>query len=674
MVSMTTFFEHQHQAKRKTSRLLLLFGLTTIAILLAVHTALSLFLYPHFVNLEGAEFLSTEAAWKLFLDPELLGITSLGVILIIGGGSLLKIAQLQSGGDTVALSLGGELIPPSTPEPKLRQLVNVVEEMAIASGAPVPPVYLIPEDSINAFAAGNSIHDAVIGVNSGTLRVLTRDELQGVIAHEFSHILNGDMRLNIRLIGVLQGLLVIAIIGRMLFRISTPRRRHYSSNRRSNGGGAIILLGLALLVIGWIGVLGGRLIKAAVSRQREFLADASAVQFSRNPDGIAGALKKIGGYIFGSEMKHPKAEEASHLFFGNGLGTSWFSLFATHPPLTERIQRIDPHFQGHYEVIESDFETSVGATTGLAAVTSSFAEKDVRSQHTLSPDPTETPPQPRAVETIGTPSPQHLSYAQELLSSMPLKLKQDIHTLPGAQAAIFVLLTSADEEVALAQRQELQELQGTEFFSLYESLLEYLPPSTAQTRSLALPIVDMSLASLSIMDAPQRQQFLQITRKFALADGEISLFEFVLHKVFTHHFKMKKGWKEPKPLSESAFTRSAHELLSVAWNLSSHHKDEKSDGRPNFSKLTSAIPNLPEPIDVRGKQLVIMDGALEKLEGSSTHQREAFLHALESILLCDDKVTRTEAELFRGIAAALECPVPPILGMESSNAASSPLR
>ncbi len=247
----------------------------------------------------------------------------------------------------------GCLHPDST-DPDERRLLNVVEEMAIASGLPVPPVYLLEnEPGINAFAAGHTPGDAVIAVTSGTLRRLSRDELQGVIGHEFSHILNGDMRLNIRLMGVLFGILVIGIVGWIIFRSSfgSPTRCPDDDDDRK-GFNPIPLIGLALYVIGYVGVFFGNLIKAAVSRQREFLADASAVQFTRNPDGLAGALKKIGALAEGSQIQDPHAEEASHLFFGKAVGglDHFFGLLASHPPLVERIRRIDPSFTGDFSI------------------------------------------------------------------------------------------------------------------------------------------------------------------------------------------------------------------------------------------------------------------------------------------------------------------------------------
>ena len=275
-----------------------------------------------------------EEAQLVLWNPQLFLVATVGTLSVIALGSGFKTLELAQGGSTVATMLGGRLVDPTTSDPDERKLRNVVEEMAIAAGVPVPQVYLLPEErGINAFAAGHSTSDAVVAVTAGAVRLLTRDELQGVIGHEFSHILNGDMRLNLRLMGIIFGILCLTVIGRVLL---------YTRSRSSKDKNPLPLLGLALIVIGWVGVFFGRLIQAAVSRQREFLADASSVQFTRNPAGLAGALKKIGGLEFGSKLEAAHAEEASHMFFGNGMGESFFHMMDTHPPLAERIKAIDP--------------------------------------------------------------------------------------------------------------------------------------------------------------------------------------------------------------------------------------------------------------------------------------------------------------------------------------------
>src|SRR5437588_302383 len=320
------FVEQQEHARRKTRKLILYFAAAVTTMIGVIY----LLLAAVFLGSRHTSLNNVSGLW----NPELFAAVSAGALLIIVIGSLYKVREVAEGGAALATRLGGQLLNPRTNDADERKLLNVVEEMAIAAGIPVPQVYVLQdEEAINAFAAGYSAGDAIIGVTRGCMKLLTRDELQGVIGHEFSHILNGDMRLNMRLIGWVFGILCLTIIGKLLLR----------SRGRKNPAP---IVGLVLIIMGAIGVFFGRLIKSAVSRQREFLADASAVQFTRNPEGITNALKKIGGLEYGARLSTDFAEEASHLFFGNALEESWSSLFSTHPPLKERIRRIDPGFDG----------------------------------------------------------------------------------------------------------------------------------------------------------------------------------------------------------------------------------------------------------------------------------------------------------------------------------------
>ena len=336
------FFEREDQARGRTATLGFLFalGLITLCGLVYLLSAI-IFLYLG----RQPDDPEPPRIW----DSTLFAMTTGGVLLVVTLGSLMKAAQLASGGASVALMLDGREVHRETTDLRERRLLNVVEEMAIASGIPVPPAYILPEEGINAFASGHSPDDSIIAVSRGCLEYLTRDELQGVVAHEFSHILNGDVRLNLRIVALIFGIMALSQIGWIIMRTSSSRR---SSDKKDNSGG-IRLLGLGLYLLGLGGAFFGWLIQAAVSRQREFLADASAVQFTRNPEGIAGALKKIGGLEVGSRINNPHASEISHMFLADAFsGSRFLDLFATHPPLEERILRLDPQFDGRYPDVE----------------------------------------------------------------------------------------------------------------------------------------------------------------------------------------------------------------------------------------------------------------------------------------------------------------------------------
>ena len=315
----TNFFQQQDSARRKTFQLVVYFVLA-ILILIALVYGLLLAL--------GMYSAGEPVSWW---QPELLLLAAPGVGLVVGGASAFKVAQLASGGQAVALMMGGEEVPGTTTDARQKRLLNVVEEMALAAGVPVPPVYVLEEPGINAFAAGYAPGDAVVAVSQGCLNYLTRDELQGVVAHEFSHILNGDMRLNIRLIGLIFGIMALSIIGRILMLTSGGR-----SSGRNDSRGGLVLLGLGVFVLGLVGAFFGRLIMAAVSRQREYLADASAVQFTRNPDGIGGALKKIGGLAEGSRIEQSPGRRGRSHVFRQRLRRRGARRTAGHPPAPRR--------------------------------------------------------------------------------------------------------------------------------------------------------------------------------------------------------------------------------------------------------------------------------------------------------------------------------------------------
>src|SRR4029079_17327456 len=337
----TDFFQRQSDARRNTKWLVVMFVLAVIGIVATtmLATAILVGIMQQRSDGQRGRVAHQPTPWQ----PAVVGgVAALGLII---GGSLFKIAQLARGGTVVAERLGGRRVYPNTTDLTERRLLNVVEEMALASGVPVPAVFLLSEEmGINAFAAGHTPSDCVVGVTRGCAPQLTRDQLQGVIAHEFSHILNGDMRLDLRLMGVLYGILIMGLTGRELLRWAAYGGGRSSNSRRDNGGLYLLAIGLTFMVVGFLGMLFGNLIKAAVSRQREFLADASAVQFTRNPEGIAGALKRIGAAVFGSKLVAPRAAEASHMYFAEGIST----LFASHPPLNKRISCIDPQWDGKY--------------------------------------------------------------------------------------------------------------------------------------------------------------------------------------------------------------------------------------------------------------------------------------------------------------------------------------
>ena len=628
------FFEQQAKARKRSVFLVMMMLLATLLITLSVALLLLLF-----INGGELPFLNEKMSgrdWRIMINA---GMT---VFLLILFGSLLKHLQLQDGGQVVAQALGGHLVNPATQDPDERRLLNLVEEMALASGAAVPPVYLIEDTSINAFAAGYSPRDAVIGVTRGALNQLSRDELQGVIAHEFSHIFNGDMRLNIRLVALLHGLLIIGLSGRFL--MNALRVSRFGNSRDSRGAAAIGLLGLALFILGSIGVLFGKIIKAAVSRQREFLADASAVQFTRNPQGIAGALSKIAGTGRGSELDTPNAETFSHLFFSNALTARFGGLLATHPPIDERIARI----QG-VKLSRSQRRQNTSSHHNHAAA-SGFAASSM---------PAQTPED--HIQTMGQPSDQQIEQAQQLHASLNPRLLEAAHEPWGARALIYGLLLSHQANTRQKQLDCLQKLAAEESQQALTPLLPLLPQITPEQR---LALVEIAIPTLRYLTQEQYQRFSACMDALIQADGRLSLNEWTLSRLIIHHLK-KPDRKSHNRSLKSLSTEIAELLSLIAWagQLDTEHPPATRQQKAQQC-FTAALEQLPfeqltllPPNQLRLKRL---DPLLDQLAHLHPLQLPRLLKAVASCIQADGQITPEQAELFSLLGAALDCPLPPL--------------
>ena len=644
------FFEHQDRALRKSKRLVGYFLLAVVLIVLSVYAAaLLIFSFT----------LTTGSALQWWWNPAVFLWVLIPTLAVIAGGSFYKIASLSRGGETVARRLGGRPVEPNSADLNERKLLNVVEEMALASGIPVPSVFVLEQDQgINAFAAGYTPGDAVIGVTRGTMVLLNRDELQGVIAHEFSHVLNGDMRLNIRLMGILHGILVIALVGYALMR-STRR-----SGRRKKGGGQIAIFGVALYAIGYIGVFFGKLIKSAVSRQREYLADASAVQFTRNPAGIAGALKKIGGLIYSSGIKSPNAEEASHLFFANALirpskhdgsarhraarGRSAIGFLATHPPLEDRIRRIDPAFDGELPLVKfpepsepSPPEVEKGMAPEIPAASRQIA---------LTPT--------AAIERIGALTPALLAYASGLLSELPGSLRASAHEPAAARAVILSLLLSRNSET---RQKQFQLLEGSGEKGLTREVLDRSTEIDRSPPRTRLPLVDLCVPALRSLSEPQYRRFMDLVEGLIEADSEVELFEYALFHLLRRHLAPHFRKISPPVVryrTPSALQNEISFLFSLLASLG--HEPERAG--PAFQaameELEDSAGTFPfqESLAWDSKGISV---CLDKLTLASPELKRRLLKACAACVSQDNRITLEEGELLRAIADALDCPMPP---------------
>ncbi|MFL0796794.1 MAG: M48 family metallopeptidase [Cellvibrionaceae bacterium] len=641
------FFSHQDRARKNTGYLLLLFAAAIIALILITSIFISVLILAD-QKYNETMISGFQHTWDAF-RPEVLGVTSLVIVCIVFIGSLYKIIQLGKGGSAVAEALGGRLLNINTRDGNEKKVLNVVEEMAIASGTPVPRVYLLDEEGINAFAAGFKSGDAVIGVTKGCIERLGRDELQGVIAHEFSHILNGDMGINLRLLGVLNGILVIGEIGRLIMRSSSRSRYAYSSRRSKNSGG-IVLIGLGLFIIGYLGVFFGNLIKSAVSRQREFLADASAVQFTRNPDGISGALKKIGGYSKHSHIDHPNQEEFSHFYFGEG--SKPFSFFsgwlATHPPLNERITRIEPSWKGKF-ITPQKVEAEVTGVTDSMAAGFAPSSSSANESSSIAAESIEY-----SFNNIGEPKPEHLAYASQQLNQLPEKLHNSCHEPAAARAIIYGLLLSRDIKVRETQLAILEHKSDTGVYRETRLLLPHIDTLNARFR---LPLIDLCLPALLELSDRQKKLFHENTKALITCDGKIDFFEWSLHRILRHHMEGSKAQSGNKKLKQ------LQQPITIVFSLFAQlDHGKESDIQQSFSKACESVSlSSLQLIEKKKLNTKLLNSAIKALQQTAPLEKPKLLKALAGIINHDGKVAAEEAELLRAVADSLDCPVPPFI-------------
>lgn len=569
---------------------------------------------------------------------------SAGVCLLIFCGSLYKTMSLSGGGATVAEMLGGRHVPAATTDLQQRQLLNVVEEMAIAAGMPIPRVYLLEDSAINAFAAGMSPASAVIGVTRGTMTRLNREELQGVIAHEFSHIANGDMRLNIRLIGVLHGILLIGLIGGFLLRSMRFTRR----SRSSKGGGAIAAvaaLGMGLLIIGYAGSFFGNWIKSVVSRQREYLADSSAVQFTRNKDGIAGALKKIGGSA-GSYLDSPAAAQYSHAFFAEGVGFFLQSFFATHPPLEKRIRRIEPRWDG--EFLQSQPRATVTPEPD-AASTPAAAKLAVTAAILTSAE--------EAISQVGTLNEENIEYVRELIIAMPVLLREAAQDAYAARALIYTILIDLQKDKGTATS-ALQQYADPDLIALCDQLL---PDLKNLHEKFKLPLLELSINALRDLSPNQFVQFKQAVHFIIASDKSVNLNEWVIQRLLIQQLDEHFGFRKPargKYKSLEPVKAEVETVLSLIAHV--EHADD-SEARAAFAcgAAEAGIETLNMLVRKEIK-LNSLNNALDALTQLKPLVKPRLLKACVAIILQDGKTTTKGIELVRTISTCLDCPMPPI--------------
>jgi Zn-dependent protease with chaperone function len=628
------FFERQAQARRTSTRLVLLFALAVAGIVVAV---------------DLAAWLVFGAGGKGEGSTLLLVFTTLVTLAIIGLGSAYRIATLGSGGDAVAQQLGGTPVPEDATDLSLRRLRNVVEEIAIASGVPVPKLYVLEhEAAINAFAAGYAPADAVVAVTRGALDRLNRDELQGVIAHEFSHVLNGDMRLNIRLIGVLFGILMLGLVGRKVLAHGRGRGR---------GAGAVLAAALIAMLVGYIGLFFGRLIKAGVSRTRESLADASAVQFTRQTAGLAGALKKIGGLGAGSRLnERGDAEEVSHMLFGDGIGLSGW--FATHPPLLERIQALEPGFRSD-ELLALSQRWMRAPPDGLAEdVQLGLVEGASSTLPGATAELVVTPP--AVVAQVAHPAADDYRRADAIAATIPEALRAQATRRDAVMPLLLGLLIDQDRKLAALQREEIAARLGEAIAARSEDVhrqhLAGLHPL------LRLPLAALAFPVLRLRPRPELDAFLDTVHAVVHADERVSLFEYCLGRLLQVQVRESLDPGRHARFGRSRLAQVRSEVSTLLCVVAQHgHGDAAEAQRAYLAGIQRVLPRDHLPYRPREHGVLALDTVWAPLDALDPLARQALVEAVTAAISHDGRISVAESELLRTICGVLHCPLPPML-------------
>ncbi|NMC64042.1 MAG: M48 family metallopeptidase [SAR324 cluster bacterium] len=648
----TTFFEQQAQARKRSSQLVFLYGCAVILIIFAVYLVVYIIWsaalnssqfssnpisHDNLENFQPNHLPSIFQSW-LFIRVAL--ITG----CIIAFGTFYKILILREGGAKVAESLGARRIDPSTQDANERKAINVVEEMAIASGLAVPSLYVLDSEvGINAFAAGYSTKDAIITLTKGCLEKLKREELQGVVGHEFSHILNGDMRLNIKLLGTLHGILLLALIGETLMRIS----RNSGSKNDKGIGFSLVITGLGLLIIGYIGVFFGRIIKSAVSRQREFLADASSIQFTRNPSGLIGALKKIFGLHEGSDIQTARAEEISHMFFANAFSGRLVSIFATHPPILERIKRLQPEFNATKAMIEAELRVELEEARDKSEEVSSKLVSVAPKP--LSPD--------AIIESVGKVTQNSLLAASGLIQSLNPNISSAIRNELGSRALVLGIILYASQRTTKISRDELHAKLGNDLGFALEKLSPFIKELKQENY---LTIINLCMPTLRRMTQEEYLSFRRQTYWLMKADNIISFFEFAVSKMlirnldglFVHKPSKALKQKDIKSLKDSCITLLTHLAIVGDGDIDKRKESYIKALRSLNLEEEGAFPSF------KTFSLEKLDKALESFDFTEIEIRQKVFRAACLCVSSDGLINPKEQCLIRAVGSHLDCPVP----------------
>lgn len=636
------FFERQRAVRGTSLRLVLLFAAAVVAIVVLIDAVMLL-------------LLRSQPAGSVV--PVLIGSTAF-TLLLIAGGTISKTLSLRAGGAAVALSVGAVAVDPTTSDPALRRYVNVVEEMSLASGIPMPRLFVLEQEpGINAFAAGFTPADAAITVTGGALHQLNRDELQGVIGHEFSHILNGDMRLNVRLIGLLAGILLLGLVGLRILAFGGGGR---DSKR---GPAPLLVLAIAMLILGFVGQFFAGLIKAAVSRQREWLADASAVQFTRQTTGLEGALKKIAGLPNGSRLADRRgASEVSHMLFGEG-GASLSGLYATHPPLWQRIAALDPSFtEDQLPALEQRWAD--GPPNGLSedaglGLTAAAATPGVGPARTPLPPVAATPVTEAISSRVGAMSSADLERGVRLSAQLPARLRALANQPTTAVPLVLALALNLEQDVRDRQLQMITDVLGRAQADATAALsgeVDGLAPL------LRLPLLSLAVPMTAARPRAAAEALVTALDAMARADGIVSVFEYCLTRLIAGYLR---DASDPVPRSRPGRVEVSR-VQSAAVNLlaavaAAGTADYAAAERAFTVAVSRLLPGSAVPFAPPDQLWTALDDGWAALDALDPRHKQHLVDAVMAAV-CDDGVLQAEeAELLRTTCALLHCPLPSLV-------------
>jgi len=637
------FFAAQARARQQSRLLSVGFAVCVLAVVIALNAVILTALRISYATGANPEPMERSLLQWALMHPGLVMLNSLLIGGFIGVSSLYRMLQLREGGGYVARSVGGVRVERGTQDPRRRMLHNVVDEMALASGVPAPEVYVLENEAgINAFAAGHTPANAAVAVTRGALLGLNRDQLQGVIAHEFSHILNGDMRLSIRLMGLVFGLMGVALAGRMLLRLARHAER---------GALPAFVLGAVIAVIGQIGFWGGRVLQAWISRKREHLADASAVQFTRNPDGLIGALVSAGAVGSGRRFADPSMEQVAHMLFVSG----GLRLMATHPPLLARLQALDPQInQGRLESmirrVQAQWQSQEDEGESVQPEPAAMPAADM---------PSATIPAAAALiaASTGDPRSRHLDYAVALRLALPEQLRGTADAPERARSILLALVSLTDAAARESQLQLIAQRYGQHTADEVQAILGNSDPLPALMR---MPAVLQLFPALRALPAAERLALSKLLKDLARLDGKLTAFEYSLEKVVVHGLETQLHPRAPH--GGAALDTRIAELGTVFAVLARHGGREEILARRAYEAgLAPLLPQHRPAYAVIEQWVPVFDQALDRLCTLHPIAKQLLVEGLVRTIAHDEQLAPEEAELLRAICTVLECPLPPLL-------------